>query len=51
MDTIFMNSENSRRSDSHRILLNFKDKVDLGWMDKVGWINMLLYQILANTIH
>ena len=29
MDTIFMNSENSEPSDSHRLLLNLTDKVNL----------------------
>ena len=46
MDTIFMNSENSKTSDPHSLLLNLSDKVNL---KKV--INMLLYQTLALTIH
>ena len=29
MDTIFMNSENSKTSDPHRLLLNLPDKVNL----------------------
>ena len=29
MDTIFMNSENSKLSDPHRLLLNLTDKIDL----------------------
>ena len=29
MDTIFMNSENSKTSDPHRILLNLTDKLNL----------------------
>ena len=29
MDTIFMNSENSKTFDSHRLLLNFSNKIDL----------------------
>ena len=45
-DTIFMNSENSKTSDPHSLLLNLSDKVNL---KKV--INMLLYQTLALTIH
>ena len=45
MDTIFMNSENSKTSDSHRLLLNLSDKIDL--MRSY----MLFYQILACTIH
>ena len=43
MDTIFMNYDNSKRSDPHRLLLNLSDKINL--------TNMLLYQILAFTIH
>ena len=29
MDTIFMNSENSKTSDPHRLLLNLLDKINL----------------------
>ena len=29
MDTIFMNSENSKLPDPHRLLLNLTDKIDL----------------------
>ena len=29
MNTIFMNSENSKTSDPHRLLLNLTDKIDL----------------------
>ena len=29
MDTIFMNSKNSKTSDPHRLLLNHSDKIDL----------------------
>ena len=29
MNTIFMNSKNSKTSDSHRLLLNYTDKIDL----------------------
>ena len=29
MDTIFMNSEYSKTSDSHRLLLNLSDKIHL----------------------
>ena len=41
-----MNSENSKPSDSHKLLLNLWDKKIL----KKG-INMLLYQILIFTIN
>ena len=43
MKTIFMNSENSKTSDPHRLLLNLSDKTNF---KKV--INMLLYQISAS---
>ena len=46
MDTVFTNSENSKTSDSHRLLLNLSDKKNLKEV-----INMLLYQTLAFTIH
>ena len=34
MDTIFMNSENSKTSEPHRILLNLADKINLKSNDK-----------------
>ena len=34
MDTIFMNYENSRTSDHHRLLINLTDKIDLTRKDK-----------------
>ena len=34
MDTIFMNSENSKTSDPHRLLLNLLDKRNLKRSDK-----------------
>ena len=43
MDTVFMNFENSKTSDPHRLLLTLSDKINL--------INMLLYQTLSFTIH
>ena len=43
MDTMFMNSENSRTSSFHKLLLNLLDKMEV--------INMLLYQILAFNLH
>ena len=45
MDTVFMNSKNSKTSDPHRLLLNLTDKINL---KKV--INTLLYQILTHKI-
>ena len=43
MNTKFINSKNSKTSDSNRFLLNLADKIAL--------INIFLYQILACTIH
>ena len=34
MDTIFMNSENSKRSDPQRLLLNLSDKMNFKRSDK-----------------
>ena len=34
VNTIFMNSENSKTSDPHRLLLNLTDKIDLRRKDK-----------------
>ena len=46
MDTMPMNSKNSKTFEPHRLLLNPTDKINL---KKV--INMLLYQILAFAIY
>ena len=46
MDTISMNSGNSKTSSFRRLLPKLLDKIDLKRSD-----NMLLYQILAFTIH
>ena len=44
MDTIFMNSENSKTSDSHRLLLNLSDKINLKRSDKyVALSNLSIY--------
>ena len=34
MDTIFLNSENSKTSDPHKLLLNLLDKINLKRSDK-----------------
>ena len=34
MDTIFINSENSQTSDTHRLLINLLDKINLKRSDK-----------------
>ena len=44
MDTMFMNSENSKTSDPHRLLLNLSDKINLKRSDKyVALSNHLIY--------
>ena len=39
MNTIFMNSKNSKTSDPQRLLLNLTDKIDLRRKDKYCFIN------------
>ena len=46
IDTIFMNFEKSKTSDSHTLLINLPDVTDLKEV-----IRILLYQILAITIY
>ena len=46
MDTIFMNSENSKTSKPHVLILNLTDKIDLRRGEKI-----LLYQILVFITH
>ena len=44
MDTIFMNSENSKNSDPHRLKLNLSDKIILRRSDKyVDLSNLSMY--------
>ena len=49
MDTMFMNSKNSKTSDSNRLLLNLSEKINLKRSDK--YFSIESYQILAYTIH
>ena len=46
MDTIFMNSENSRTSEYRVLVLKLTDKLDLRRAQKV-----LFYQTLVFTVH
>ena len=49
MDTIFMNSENSKISDPHRLLLNLLDKIDLKGSDRyVALSNLSIYYTWKN---
>ena len=49
MDTIFLNSENSKTSDPHRLLLHLSDKVNLKKSNKYVALSNLV--ALAFTIH
>ena len=49
MNTIFMNSENSKTSDPHRLLLNLTDKTDVRRKDKyVALSNLSIYYTWKN---
>ena len=49
MNTIFMNSENSKTSDPHRLLLNLTDKINLSRSDKyVALSNLSIYYTWKN---
>ena len=39
MDTIFMNFENSKTSDPHRLLLNLSDKINLRRSNKYATLS------------
>ena len=41
MNTIFMNSENSKTTDPHRLSLNLTDKINLKRSDKYGALSNL----------
>ena len=44
MNTIFVNSENSKTSDPHMLLLNLTDKIDLRRKDKyTALLNLSIY--------
>ena len=45
MDTIFMNSQNSKTSDGHRLLLNLTDKINLKRSDKYVFNQTLAFTI------
>ena len=49
MDTMFMNSENSKTSDPNRLFLNLTDKVNLKMSDKyVALSNFSIYYTQKN---
>ena len=44
MNTVFMNSENRKTSDPHRLLLNLSDKINLKRSDKyIDLSNLSIY--------
>ena len=50
MDTMFMNSKNSRTSDPHRLLLNLTDKINLKKNDNyVALSNLSIYYTWKNN--
>ena len=52
MDTIFMNSENSKTSDSFRLVLNHSGKIDLMGSDKYAALsNLSIYYAWENIKH
>ena len=49
MDNIFMNSENSKTSDPHILLLNLSDKINLKRSDKyIALSNLNIYYAWKN---
>ena len=49
MNTIFMNSQNSKTSETHRLFLNVTDKINLKRSDKyVPLSNLSVYQTWEN---
>ena len=49
MDTVFMNSENSKTSDPHKLLLNLSNKENLKRSDKyIALSNLSIFYTLKN---
>ena len=49
MNTIFINSENSKTPNPHRLLLNLTDKIDLRRKDKcIALSNLSIYYTWKN---
>ena len=49
MDTIFMNSKNSKTSDPHRLILNISDKMNWKRSDKyISLSNISIYYTWIN---
>ena len=51
MDTVSMNSENTKTSDSHRLIFNFTEKINLKRSDKyVAISNLSIYTIHGKNL-
>ena len=48
MDTIFMNSENSKTSKPHVLILKLTDKLDLRSEKSIALTNLSIYYTLKN---
>ena len=49
MNNVFMNSENSKTSESHRFLFNLTDKIDIRRKDKyIALSNLSIYYTWKN---
>ena len=48
MDTIFMNSENSKTSNAHVLILKLTDELDLRRGEKIIALNLSIYYIWKN---
>ena len=48
MDTVFMNSENSKTSDPYRLVIILSDKIDLKRSDKYVPLSNLTFTIHGN---
>ena len=51
MDTIFMNSENSKTFERHRVLLNLADKINLKRSNKYIALSNLILQYTWKNIY
>ena len=49
MDTVFVNSENSKTSDSHRLLLKLSDKINVKRNGKYVALSNLIYYTWKNV--
>ena len=52
METIFMNTENSKTNESNKFIYQFTDKLNLKTPDNknIGFINLSIYYLWKNRI-